>query len=74
MRIIQVKVEPHSSGVRLEALNESHWLAQFKSPSVDGKVNQERITLIARHFEVQRAKVSIKSVAARDTKSIAREP
>jgi hypothetical protein len=40
------------------------WTARLKSPPVDGKANQELIALVARHFKVPKAAVTIKSGAS----------
>jgi uncharacterized protein (TIGR00251 family) len=59
--IIQIKVKP---GARVSSLTESEpgcWLAQIKSPPVDGKANEELIALVAKHFGCRKAAVSIKT-------------
>jgi uncharacterized protein len=61
MRIIQVKVKPNSRVSHLERNEDGTWLAQIKSPPVDGKANEELITLVARHFNCRKSEVSIKS-------------
>ncbi|WP_088892787.1 DUF167 domain-containing protein [Leptolyngbya ohadii] len=61
MRTLQVKVKPNAKVERLEELSDGSWLAQVKSPPVDGKANQELVALIAQHFAVRKAQVSIKS-------------
>ena len=64
VRIIQVKVKP---GARISALEQTSpgiWLAQLKSPPVDGKANEELVALIARHFGCRKSAVSIKSGAS----------
>jgi uncharacterized protein (TIGR00251 family) len=64
MRKIQVKVKPNARTSALESLDDGTWLAHIKSAPVDGKANEELITLIARHFELRKAQVSIRSGAA----------
>ena len=69
-KIIQVKVKP---GARVSALTETSpgvWLAEVKSPPVDGRANEELIALIARHFACRKAAVSIKSGASGRTKLV----
>jgi len=61
MKTIQVKVKPNSRVRGLEELSDGTWLARIKAPPIDGKANEELITLIAQHFELPRARVSIKS-------------
>ena len=46
------------------------WLAQLKSPPVDGKANAELIALVAKHFGLRKAQVSIKSGAGARMKLI----
>jgi len=64
MKIIQVKVKPNARASTLEEADDGPWLAQLKSPPVDGKANKELIGLIARHFGCPKSAVSIKSGAA----------
>jgi hypothetical protein len=60
MPVIQVKVKPHARASSLERQADGTWLAQIKSPPVDGKANAELIALVARQFGCARAAVSIK--------------
>ena len=43
MTVIQIKVKPNSRASRLEQQEDGTWLAQLKSPPVDGKANEELI-------------------------------
>jgi len=61
MKTLQVKVKPNSRVCGLEALDDGSWLARVKSPPVDGKANNELVTLIARHFKLPKSRVSVKS-------------
>ena len=64
MKMLQVKVKPNARACGLEQLDDGTWLARIKSPPVDGKANAELVTLIAQHFGVRKAQVSIKSGAS----------
>ncbi len=64
MKTIQVKVKPRARVSGLEELSDGSWVARVKSPPVDGKANTELVTLIARHFGVRKAQVSIRSGAS----------
>ena len=64
MRIIQVKVKPNSGVIGMEAMSDGTWIARGKARPVDGEANQELIALIAQHFKLHKAEVSIKSGAA----------
>ena len=46
MKTLSVKVKPNARTSSLEQIDGS-WLAQIKSPPVDGKANAELIALIA---------------------------
>ena len=70
VRIIQVKVKPNARVSRLEQQADGTWLAQIKSPPVDGKANKELITLVAKHFKCHKSQVSIKSGASSRLKSL----
>ena len=64
MATLQIKVKPNARTSSLEQAADGSWLAQLKSPPVDGKANEELIALVARHFACRRASVSIKSGAS----------
>jgi uncharacterized protein (TIGR00251 family) len=64
MKTIQVKVKPNARASSFEPADGGTWLAQLKSPPVDGKANEELIALVARHFGCRKASVSIKSGAS----------
>ncbi len=71
MKTIRVKVKPKA---RVSVLDEPDadgvWLAQLKSPPVDGKANEELIALIAQRFACPKSAVSIKSGATGRMKQI----
>ena len=60
MPIIQVKVRPGARESALQRLDDGSYSASLKSPPVDGKANAELIALVARHFKVPKAAVTIK--------------
>lgn len=64
MTTLRVKVKPRARSSSLEQEADGLWLAQLKSPPVDGKANDELIALVARHFHCARSAVSIKSGAS----------
>ena len=43
MKIIQVKVKPNARVSVIEEADNGPWLAQLKSPPVDGKANKELV-------------------------------
>jgi uncharacterized protein len=63
-RILQIRVKPNSRERLLEPVADGVWLAKLKSQPIDGKANQELITLVARHFQCAKAQVVIKSGAS----------
>jgi len=64
-RTIQVKVKPNARVSLLTAPTEgSVWLAQLKSPPVDGKANDELIKLVAETLGCRKSQVAIKSGAS----------
>lgn len=69
-RVIQVKVKPNSRVSALEEMDDGTWLAQIKSPPVDGKANEELIGLVAKQFGCRKSAVSIKSGASSRTKLV----
>lgn len=62
--IIEVKVKPNARESRLTRQADGTWLAQLKSPPVDGKANAELIELVAKEFQCKKADVSIKTGAS----------
>jgi uncharacterized protein len=64
MKNLRIKVKPNSRSSGLEELSDGTWLARVASPPVDGKANEELVRLIAEHFGVRKARVSIKSGAS----------
>lgn len=73
MRTIRLKVKPGSRVEELTEQADGTWLARVKAPPVDGKANAAVIDLVARHFGLRKAQVSIKSGAAARLKSVTLE-
>ena len=63
MRTLQLKVKPNARAQSLVQGDDGIWLAQLKSPPVDGKANAELIALLAQHFACRRADIVIKAGA-----------
>ena len=59
MKTLQIKVKPNARTSSLEEAD-GVWLAQLKSPPVDGKANAELIGLVAEKFGCRKAQVTIK--------------
>ncbi len=64
MRTLRVKVKPNARTEELLALDDGSFAAHVKAPPVDGKANAALIALVARHFGLRKAQVSIKSGAS----------
>lgn len=64
MKIVQVKVRPNARVSALTEVADGPWLAQLKSPPVNGKANKELVNLVAQHFACPKSAVSIKSGAS----------
>jgi uncharacterized protein len=64
MKTIRIKVKPNSRVASLEDLHDGTWRARVKAPPVDGKANDELLRLVADHFGLRRAQVSVKSGAS----------
>ena len=60
MRTLQLKVKPNARAQSLSEGEGGVWLAQLKSPPVDGKANAELIALVAKQFGCRKANVQIK--------------
>jgi uncharacterized protein len=67
---LMVKVKPKARASSLVQNPDGTWMAQLRSPPVDGKANEELIGLVARHFRCGKAAVSIKSGASGRSKLV----
>jgi uncharacterized protein len=70
MQTIRVAVKPNARASALQARSDGTWLARVKSPPADGKANQELIALVAAHFGVPKARVTIKAGAGSRLKTL----
>jgi len=70
VRILEIKVKPGSRVDELTELEDGTWQARVKAPPVDGKANEALIALVAAHFGVRKAQVSIKSGASSRLKRV----
>lgn len=70
MRVILVKVWPNGRESELEALGDGTFTATLKAPPVDGKANAELVALVARHFQVPKSAVAIKTGAGARIKRV----
>lgn len=61
VKSIQIKVKPNARVSSLQENLSGPWLAQLKSPPVDGKANQELISLLAEHFVCPKSPIHIKN-------------
>jgi uncharacterized protein (TIGR00251 family) len=66
--VIQVKVKPNARASALEQAADGTWIAELKSPPVDGMANEELIALVAKRFGCRKAEVTIKAGASARTK------
>jgi len=64
LKTLQVKVKPNARASLLEQQPDGTWLAKIKAQPVDGKANEELVRVVAEHFGVRKAQVSIKSGAS----------
>jgi uncharacterized protein (TIGR00251 family) len=69
-RVLQIKVKPNARSSTFAEQEDGSWVAQIKAPPVDGKANEELIRLVADHFGVRKAQVSIKSGASSRVKRV----
>lgn len=57
----QVKVKPNAKQSKVIYTEDGSLIIHLKSPPVDGKANQELITLLAKEFNVTKQSIRIKS-------------
>ena len=70
MPILQVKAKPNSRVSALTQQDDGTWLAQLKSPPVDGNANAELVELVARTFGCTKSSVTIKTGAGSKLKRV----
>jgi uncharacterized protein len=51
-------------------LSDGSWLAEVKSPPIEGRANRELMGLVAEHFRCRKSAVSIQSGTASRTKLV----
>ena len=64
MATLQIRVKPSARTSALTQADDGSWLAQLKSPPIDGKANAELVALLARHFACPRSAITIRSGAS----------
>ena len=64
MRTLKLKVKPGSREDSLTEQDDGSWLARVKAPPGDGKANAAVIALVAAHFGLRKAQVTIRSGAS----------
>jgi hypothetical protein len=67
---IQIKVKPNSKEQKIEETGDGSFIIRLKSPPVDGKANQELITILAKKFKVAKSQIIIKSGLSSQNKLI----
>lgn len=67
---LQVRVKPRARVSSLVQMADGTWVARLKAPPVDGKANEELITLVAERFRCRKAAVVIKAGATGRTKLV----
>lgn len=68
--IIDVKVRPNARASTLAEQPDGTWRAELKAQPQDGKANAELVALVAKHFGVPRAAVTIRSGLASRSKRV----
>jgi uncharacterized protein (TIGR00251 family) len=57
---IKVKVKPNSKQQNIQELEDNSLIISLKSPPIDGKANQELISLLAKKYQVSQSQITIK--------------
>lgn len=55
--MLQVKVKPRARVSELSQAADGTWVAKLKSPPVDGKANEELLTLVAEKFRCRKGAI-----------------
>ncbi|MDK3156568.1 DUF167 domain-containing protein [Kamptonema cortianum] len=67
---LQVKVKPNAKHQSVQTLEDGSLAIALKSPPTDGKANAELIEVLAKTFDVPKARITIKSGRAARIKLI----
>lgn len=59
-RRLEVRVKPNAKVAGLEEQPDGTWIARVKAPPVEGKANEALIALVAEHFGLRKAQVTIR--------------
>ena len=59
-RRLEVRVKPNAKVAGLEEQPDGTWIGRVKAPPVEGKANEALIALVAEHFGVRKAQVTIR--------------
>jgi uncharacterized protein (TIGR00251 family) len=70
VKTIRIRVKPNARAGELLVQPDGSFIANLKSPPVDGKANAELIALVAAHFCLRKSQVAIKSGAASRMKRV----
>lgn len=70
MRTLRMKVKPNARSSEITPGDDGVWQVKLKAAPVDGKANEELIRLVAEHFGVRRADVTLRSGAGSRLKLI----
>ncbi len=70
MKRLSVKVKPNSKQQQLQVEEDGSLTVHLKSPPVDGKANAELIQLLAKHLDVPKSAISIRTGASAKRKII----
>ena len=70
MPILMVRAKPNARVSALTLQEDGTWLAQLRSPPVDGKANAELVALVARQFGCAKSRVDITSGAGSKLKRV----
>lgn len=69
-RRLEVRVKPNAKVAGLEEQPDGTWIARVKAPPVEGKANEALIALVAEHFGLRKAQVTIRIGASGRLKQI----
>jgi uncharacterized protein len=65
---IQIAVKPNSKESKILEAEDGSLIVYLKAPPIDGKANQELITVLAKKYQVTKKQITIKSSLSRRKK------
>ncbi len=61
MKTLRIKVKPNAKNTQIQPQIDGSLIVSLKAPPIEGKANQELITVLAKFLAIKKSQISIKS-------------